>query len=72
MDLGKKLKNTSGESLYLSFAVIRLNIWPLEKMQKMYMEIAQNGLPSPKEPLGAYIIFPNQGATRTYQTPFTV
>ena len=40
-------------------------------MQQNDIEIAQNDLPSPREPRGAYLTSPShQGATRTYQTPF--
>ena len=43
-------KKTCGEFFYLSFAVTRLKIGFIEKMQKNDIEIAQNGPPCPRPP----------------------
>ena len=47
MNLGKNEKNTSGEFLYLSFAVTRLKIGLIEKMRKNDIGFAKNGFPCP-------------------------
>ena len=60
--------SSSREFLYLSFVITKLKIGLVEKMRKNDIDFAQNG---PREPPGAYLMSPNQGATRTYQTPFT-
>ena len=43
----------------------------VEAKSKNDIETTQNGLPNPREPPGAYLKSPNQGATRSYQIPFT-
>ena len=65
------MKKSLWESLYLSFAITRLKIGLTEKMRKIDKKISQNGLPNPREPPWAYLMSPNQCATRTYQTPLT-
>ena len=62
MDLEKRYEeNPSGESLYPSYAVTMFkNGLSEKKTRKLDMEITQYALSSLKE-----------GATRSYQTPFT-
>ena len=49
----------------LSFAITRLKIGFIEKMRENDIEIAQNSLPSAREPPEGCYLSPNQGATRT-------
>ena len=55
MDLGKKIKNSFGEFLCLSFAVTRLKIGPIEKMQKTTLKLHKTASPALGNPPGSIL-----------------
>ena len=62
-------KNPPGIFIYLSFAVIRSKVKPIEKIQKK-IKLLKMAYPALGNTPGTYLTFQKQGTSKFYQTPF--